>query len=175
MSKATSASCSSCPRDKPAPAQPKRVKRKIVLELEDELSINSNTTIIIKKIKRFLDYDLKKYQITGHVDSFTNSKTDKIGSHHTLSFFIKEKQSKNVSKLVVDFLINQDSSKCNNPDILGPCPIVFSVVSVSAGGSTWPTIAKDNKKTIEPGTLPSPGAQATIGVNGGKLKIVFVP
>jgi hypothetical protein len=169
MSKATSESCPSCPRDTSAPVQPKRVKRKIVLELEDDLSTNSNTTIIIKKIKKFLDYDLKQYQITGHVDSYTNSKTDIKGSHHTLSFFIQEKKSKNVSKLVIDFLINQDSSK----DCEYNCKKAPGVVSVSARGFIGPTIAKDNKKTIEPGTLPSPGDQATIGVNGGTLKVVF--
>jgi hypothetical protein len=171
MSKATSASCPSCPRDTSAPVQPKRVKRKIVLELEDDLSTNSNTTIIIKKIKKFLDYDLKQYQITGHIDSYTNSKTDKIGSHHTLSFFIKEKKSKNVSKLVVDFLINQDSSKCNNPDIPGPCPDPFLiVVSVSAQQADS---EKDNKQTTDNATLPSLGAQAITTISGDTLKIVF--
>jgi hypothetical protein len=146
MSKAA-APCSSCPCAKSAPAQSKAVKAnsKIVLELEDELSTNSITSIIIKKVKRFLDYDLKQYQITGHVDSYTNSKTDTKGSHHTLSFFIQEKKSKNVSKLVVDFLINQDSSKCVNPLTYLKAS---GVASVSAVPNAWGTfsIAKDNKQ-----------------------------
>jgi hypothetical protein len=155
MSKA-SASCSSCPNaSSDTVAQTKAVKanNKIILELEDELSSNSDTNIKIKKVKKFLEYDLKQYQVVGHVDSYINSKNDKNGSHHSLSFFIQEKKNpKKVSKLVIDFLINENSAnKCDTPGCKKAVPGVVSSAAPLAVNPSNPSKTKADGNTIKPG------------------------
>ena len=111
MSKA-SASCSSCPAPVVTAEKPKAAK-KIVFELDDELSTKSDSIIKIKKIKQLLNKDLKLFTIVGHVQNFTKLSTNVDHSHHKLNFIIQEKKTNKVGRMEIDILLDVNTKQGN--------------------------------------------------------------
>ena len=79
----------------------------IVLTFEDVLPENSDATIKIKKVSEFLGYDVTKLKIVGQNISYVHNDV----THHELTFVIKDKKTKVVDKLVIDFVQKPNQKK----------------------------------------------------------------
>jgi hypothetical protein len=104
MSKAASP-CSSCPSSKSEPSGKKKIVYTTNIEcvLEDVLPLNSDSTIKVKKFKKFLDYDLKTLNITGELQTYTH----KNGFTHTkIVVTYQDKKTNKVNYLEIDVLYN---------------------------------------------------------------------
>jgi hypothetical protein len=80
----------------------------IVLTFEDALPEKDDGTIKIKKVSEFLGYDVTKLKIVGHNKSYFHNDD---GTHHELTFVIKDKITKVVDKLVIDFVKKPNQKK----------------------------------------------------------------
>jgi hypothetical protein len=79
----------------------------IVLTFEDVLPEKSDATIKIKKVSEFLGYDVTKLKIVGENISYVHNDV----THHELTFVIKDKKTKVVDKLVIDFVQKPNQKK----------------------------------------------------------------
>jgi hypothetical protein len=82
-------------------------KKQIVLTFEDVLPEKDDGTIKIKKVSEFLGYDVTKLKIIGHNVSYVHNDN----THHELTFVIKDKKTKVVDKLVIDFVQKPNQKK----------------------------------------------------------------
>ena len=81
--------------------------QQIVLTFEDVLPENSDGTIKIKKVSEFLGADIKTLKIIGHNTSYFHNDV----THHELTFVIKDKKTKVIDKLVIDFVQKPNQKK----------------------------------------------------------------
>jgi hypothetical protein len=88
----------------------------IQFQLEDKLHDASDSTVKVKNVTKFPGIDFSKYKIVGYNDT---KSYDNI-SHHVLSFMIRDKKTKKVDKIVMEFL-----KKPNEEEYTG---VVTSVV-----------------------------------------------
>jgi hypothetical protein len=79
----------------------------IVLTFEDVLPENSDATIKIKKVSEFLGADVTQLKIVGENISYVHNDV----THHELTFVIKDKKTKVVDKLVIDFVQKPNQKK----------------------------------------------------------------
>jgi len=79
----------------------------IVLTFEDALPEKSDGTIKIKQVSEFLGYDVTKLKIIGHNISYAHNDN----TLHELTFVIKDKKTKVVDKLVIDFVQKPNQTK----------------------------------------------------------------
>jgi hypothetical protein len=79
----------------------------IVLTFEDVLPEKDDGTIKIKQVSEFLGADLTKLKIVGQNVSYVHNDA----THHELTFVIKDKKTKVVDKLVIDFVQKPNQKK----------------------------------------------------------------
>ena len=120
MSKAA-APCSSCPGPVSS-ATPEKANSKETLlidcVLEDVLPVNSDSTIKVKKFKKFLDYDLKTLNITGELQTYIH----KNGFTHTkMTVTYQDKTTNKVNYLEIDVLSNTNKKVKNTKDCTSSC------------------------------------------------------
>jgi len=128
MSKAA-APCSSCPSSKSEPSGKKKIVYTPNIEcvLEDVLPLNSDSTIKVKKFKKFLDYDLKTLNITGELQTYTH----KNGFTHTkMVVTYQDKKTKKVDYLEIAVLDNTNK-KLDNTNKQSYCADPFEDNSCS--------------------------------------------
>ena len=82
-------------------------KKQIVLAFEDVLPEKNDGTIKIKQVSEFLGYDVTKLKIVGQNVSYVHNDA----THHELTFVIKDKKTKVVDKLVIDFVQKPNQKK----------------------------------------------------------------
>jgi len=82
-------------------------KKQIVLTFEDVLPEKDDGTIKIKQVSEFLGYDVTKLKIVGHNVSYVHNDA----THHELTFVVKDKKTKVVDKLVIDFVQKPNQKK----------------------------------------------------------------
>jgi len=111
----------------------------IEFQLEDELSDNSDAVIKVKKVRKFLGLDPTKYKIIG--DHEIKSHQGNV-SHIKGTFTIRDKKTKKVEQLVVDFV-----KRSNEKEYTG---VVTSVVSDSTDSQIngLATVALGNKVIV---------------------------
>ena len=140
MSKPDVSTCSSCPLAKHAGANI------IEIEFEDKIPENSDAVIKVKKISKFLGMDLTKYKIVG--DNETKSHKSNI-SQHKLTFTLRDKKTKKVEQLVIDFL-----QQPNEKEFTGIVTSVVSEPTKSSGFILAPigtkVVASENPVTEKP-------------------------
>jgi hypothetical protein len=78
----------------------KDTKPVIQIQLEDQLHDASDSIVKVKNVTKFPGIDSSKYKIVGYVD------TKSLGniSHHVLTFMIRNKTTKQVEKINIEFL-----------------------------------------------------------------------
>lgn len=81
--------------------------QQIVLTFEDVLPEKNDGTIKIKKVSEFLGADVKTLKIIGHNTSYAHNDD----THHELTFVIKDKKTKVIDKLVIDFVQKPNQKK----------------------------------------------------------------
>ena len=94
----------------PVPAKKANSKDTPIIDcvLEDVLPTSSDSTIKVKKFKKFLDYDLKTLNITGELETYTH----KNGFTHTkLVVTYQDKKTNKVNYLEIDVLDNTNTNK----------------------------------------------------------------
>ena len=82
-------------------------KKQIVLTFEDVLPEKNDGTIKIKQVSEFLGYDVTKLKIVGQNVSYVHNDD----THHELTFVVKDKKTKVVDKLVIDFVKKPNQKK----------------------------------------------------------------
>lgn len=142
MSKA-SAPCSSCPRDTTTITAEKASSKDTLLidcVLEDVVPVNSDSTIKVKKFKKFLDYDLKTLNITGELQTYNH----KNGFTHTkMVVTYQDKKTNKVNYLEIDILSNtnkkvENTKDCSDSCGFDDCCCCSSVVSANTDTGTLP-------------------------------------
>ena len=138
MSK-TTVPCSSCP----AAAAEKVVTpkdNKIIFVLEDFSPTSSDSVVKVKQFKKFLDYDLKTLNITGHLQKYVhiNGLT-----HVKMLFTYQDKTTNKVDCLELDFINNKKTEENKNtvggrqnPNNCTPeCFFMFAFCIIQCGSS----------------------------------------
>jgi hypothetical protein len=82
-------------------------KKQIVLTFEDVLPEKDDGTIKIKQVSEFFGTDVTKLKIVGQNVSYVHNDA----THHELTFVIKDKKTKVVDKLVIDFVQKPNQKK----------------------------------------------------------------
>lgn len=75
--------------------------------IEDKIPEKNDAVIKIKNVSNFLGIDTTKYKITGHHETKNHTGI----SHHKLTFTLRNKKTKKVEQLVIDFLKQPNEKK----------------------------------------------------------------
>jgi len=150
------------------------IKVKVECVLEDVLPVNSDSTIKVKKFKKFLDYDLKTLNITGELQTYIH----KNGFTHTkMTVTYQDKTTNKVNYLEIDILDNtnkkvENTKECND----NPCRKQFKCCDCSCDGTgTVSTNTVTNYLGATPKATPAlqVGDQVIVK-NAGSKYTVFV-
>jgi len=158
MSKAA-APCSSCPSSKSEPSGKKKIVYTTNIEcvLEDVLPLNSDSTIKVKKFKKFLDYDLKTLNITGELQTYTH----KNGFTHTkMVVTYQDKKTNKVNYLEIDVLDNTNKKVENTKECGERCP--NGACACPPGTVTINTDTGTNLATPKTTVFLTPGTQLVV-------------
>jgi hypothetical protein len=104
-----------------APAPEKANSKETLLidcVLEDVLPVNSDSTIKVKKFKKFLNYDLETLNITGELQTYTH-KND--FTHTKMVVTYQDKTTNKVNYLEIDILSNTNKKVKNTKDCSYSC------------------------------------------------------